>query len=67
MGNNFNIFEAGISEYAVNGELCTVVIPSGGDSVYFSLGDGDYPVSYTIPGGRTVTVDDHGNILDVHE
>lgn len=67
MGNTFNIFDAGISEYAVNGGQGNVVIPSGGDIGLFSLGDGDYPVSYTIPGGRTVTVDDHGNILDVHE
>lgn len=67
MGNNFNIFDAGISEYAVNVGQVSVVIPSGGDFGLFSLGDGDYPVSYTIPGGRTVTVDDHGNILDVHE
>ncbi len=67
MGDNFNIFDAGISEYATDAGQGSIVIPSGGDIALFSMRDGGFPVSYTIPGGRTVTVDDHGNILDVHE
>lgn len=66
MGDNFNIFDAGISAYAGNGGNTDVVVPSGENAGWEIFSGGDFPVSYTMPNGRTVTVDDHGNILDVH-
>lgn len=65
MGDNFNIFDAGISAYADNGGQGQLPVPSGGDFDVFSAGAG-FPVTYSMPNGRSVTVDDHGNILDVH-
>lgn len=67
MGENnvFNPFEAsiGVSGYAVGNED----IGAGHSAELQSLIGGMPAVaSYSMPNGRTVTVDDHGNILDVH-
>ncbi len=66
MGQDFNIYDASIYDILVggNGEI---VVPSGGGAAVSSLIPGGEPVyTTTLPGGKTVTVDDHGNILNVN-
>lgn len=66
MGQDFNIFDASIYNVFAGGEGEIEVPSGGGGAAVQSLMPGEKVYTTTLPGGKTVTVDDHGNILNVN-